>query len=74
MKLKIYNEKIKPEKTVNFTLDRRDNKILLVVVDEKGYNNGNILCIDENGIHLYTYVSPETGLPLDDRGRVIVCK
>ena len=75
MKFKIYKEEPKPEETTYFKLDDT-NTLFLIVVDENGNkrDSGNILYIDEKGIHLIIDVNKNFGLPLDKEGKIVICK
>lgn len=69
----IYDEKLhNKEEPVRLRLLRRYGSIMLCVVGKNGepVPCGSILTISDRGIQLIGAVSPDIGLPLDNRGRV----
>ena len=74
IKYKVYQEK--EEKVIRLKLTEDNDYINLIAVNENGekIENGNLIYFNkETGeFFLYYKVNPELGLPLDDKGQVVV--
>lgn len=69
MKFKVYNQiKAEPKDQVHFRLYEEQNSIVLCAVHEDGsdINNGSILSINSEGLHLFPNMNEYIGLPLSD--------
>ena len=78
MKLKIYNKKTEPEKTMYFKLIGNSDcsAVTLLTVDKKGYKipSGNILSVSATGICLHICINKKLDLPLNASGQVLICE
>lgn len=75
MKLKVYKEKEKKEKSIYFKLSECNaNAISLDVVDEHGneVSQGTILFINQKGLHLNCGIDKNIGLSLDKETKIVI--
>ena len=77
MKFRIYSDKV-PEKEIYFELHETKGKdgIYLVSTDKSGSRSQTnpLLKIDSDGITLSTFIDKNVGIPLDEMGRIKICK
>lgn len=70
MKIRKWKES-KKKQPVYFRMIQEENSVRIILCDSSGnqIEQGRVLTISSNGIHLYNNINPDLGLPLDENGQ-----
>jgi len=71
MRIEVYNEKDEPEQVVRLKLAPHAYGVMLLSVDADGMQRAGILHVNEGGF-IRCYDASRSGLPTDDKGRVLL--